>query len=1170
MTGLNGEIHSLGKIEILLSKPPDKFCFLFNLVEKDYNIPYDGIIGDDFLSEFQAEISYKDNTISFNYCFELLPNSVNQVPIHFITNNRNNTVLKPEQLPEGLQVPTNILMTDEMNTYPVINETSSIIKISPLNINTIQAQQCTFFSNYDGRERILNENLRVEHLNQEEREEIKNLCLSFQDIFFLPGDKLTATPTITHEIILTDPTPIAAKMYRYPKIHEKEVNDQVTQMLDQQIIQPSTSPWSSPLWVVPKKLDASGKQKWRIVTDYRRLNEVTVSDHFPLPNIEDVLDQLGEAIYFSTLDLASGFHQVPMKTEDKAKTAFSTPRGHFEFNRMTFGLKNAPATFQRLINTVLVNNLGHDCFVYLDDIIIFGKNLKQHNERLSRVFKSIRHHNLKLQPDKCEFLRKEVTYLGHVISENGVQPNPDKIKAVVERKEPKNTKDIKSFLGLTGYYRRFIPNYANIAKPLTRLLKKDTKFNFDDNCRKSFENLKNILTSQPLLQFPNFNEPFILTTDASNDAIGSILSQGVVGKDLPIAYYSRTLNSAERNYSTTEKELLSIVQSVKHFRPYLYGKEFTILTDHKPLQWLMNCKDPSSRLVRWRLKLLEYQYKILYKAGKINTNADALSRPVLNIINPLPKSFKIFQKFHQENLDNKEFQMINKPFDEIQNLIIPYSTNLSLNNPFSLFVTTNCNMQLTRNIKITEIVKLNTTNNNQSVYLLFTREKPSDQVKYETIYECLKSLADILVLNNVTELHLINIPTICKNIKQATFNSMLDYLIPDHIKITLVIGDLIHPKKEEIPGILKEYHDNVLSGHPGITRTYQELRKKYFWKGIKQDVEKYVKKCQVCQSITDPKLNKSPMLITTTADDFNDVVALDIMGPYHITPCGNRYILTIQDELTKFVQAYPIPTADGETCAIHLLKYCSIFGFPTGILTDQGTEFLNKLFKEVTRLLTIKHKNTSPYHPQTNGSLERSHSTLKNFLRSYIDNEPDTWDELIYLATHSHNTHINRSTNETPYTLVFGREARIPRTFEEKTIQKPTYQNLTLDIITRAQKVRAAAKENLIQSKTKSKEYYDKKTTVKLFQTGQLVLLQNTLRKVQYNRKLEKSWLGPFKIIQDHPDSKTATLQVGTKLKTYHYNLLKPYVSDAALDNPNDSDSEHSDLDDPGEGPSTL
>ncbi|XP_050314887.1 uncharacterized protein LOC126749236 [Anthonomus grandis grandis] len=469
--------------------------------------------------------------------------------------------------------------------------------------------------------------IRHEHLNKEERRELFKLIRKFEKVLHKPGDKLTFSNQVKHKINTTDEIPVYTKSYRYPHILKQEIDNQIEQMLDDEMIRPSNSPWSSPVWIVPKKADVTGKKKWRIVIDYRKLNEKTIGDRYPIPNITDILDKLGRCNYFTTIDLASGFHQIEMDPESIPKTAFNVEHGHYEYVRMPFGLKNAPATFQRAMDNVLRGLLGKICLVYMDDIIIFSTSLQEHLNNLKLVFERLLSFNMKIQLDKCEFLKKDVEFLGHIITAEGVKPNPRKIEAIKNFKIPNTPKEIKSFLGLVGYYRKFIKDFAKITKPLTNCLKKNVKIIHDKAFRTAFNLCKNILTNDPILQYPDFHKPFVLTTDASEYAIGAILSQGPIGSDLPISYASRTLNSTECNYSTIEKELLAIVWATKYFRPYLFGRKFTIITDHKPLQWLFSIKEPNSKLVRWRLKLQEYEYTIQYKKGIHNSNADALSRP---------------------------------------------------------------------------------------------------------------------------------------------------------------------------------------------------------------------------------------------------------------------------------------------------------------------------------------------------------------------------------------------------------------------------------------------------------------------------------------------------------------------------------------------------------------
>lgn len=263
------------------------------------------------------------------------------------------------------------------------------------------------------------------------------------------------------------------------------------------------------------------------------------------------------------------FFQIPLAKSSRELTAFSANNAHYQFKRMAMGMKTSPSTFQRLMDNVLSGIIGIKCLVYLDNIIIYGKNLIDHNKKLVDVFERLRLHNLKIQPDKCEFVKRECLYLGHVISETGKRPDPKKIQAVLNFPEPKNVKQIKSFLGLSGYYRKFIENYSRIAKPITHLLKKDVRFDWNEECDRAFGKLKHALCTEPVLQYPDFTKEFILTTDASGKVLGAILSQGEIGKDLPVAYASRTLSQSELNYSTTELECLAIVYGIKQFRPYL-------------------------------------------------------------------------------------------------------------------------------------------------------------------------------------------------------------------------------------------------------------------------------------------------------------------------------------------------------------------------------------------------------------------------------------------------------------------------------------------------------------------------------------------------------------------------------------------------------------------------
>lgn len=354
------------------------------------------------------------------------------------------------------------------------------------------------FNDLTQRLKLLKENLQLRNLNEEEKQSILSVIEDYNDIFYLPGNKLKGTNKAFHSIMTTDNIPVCVKQYRYPPIHKNEIKKQIDKLQEQDIIQPSVSSYNFSLWIVPKKPNADGNKRWRLVIDFRKLNEKTIGDAYPLPNISDILDQLGKARYFLCFDLTSGFHQIPMDPKNFQKTAFSTPNGHFEYRKMPFRLKNAPATFQRLMDNFLSKLQGNVCFVYLDDIVIYAQTLEEHKQKLSQMFERIREAGFSLQPEKCQFFKKELIYLGHIISDKGVKHNPEKIEAVKKYSAPRNHKELRQFLGLVGYYRRFIQNFSSIH-PFTSLLRKNIPFKWEMRQQINFEKIKQLLSSEPIL-----------------------------------------------------------------------------------------------------------------------------------------------------------------------------------------------------------------------------------------------------------------------------------------------------------------------------------------------------------------------------------------------------------------------------------------------------------------------------------------------------------------------------------------------------------------------------------------------------------------------------------------------------------------------------------------------
>ena len=458
------------------------------------------------------------------------------------------------------------------------------------------------------------------------RHSLIELLSKYRDVIALPGEPLGATNMTEHHIKLKpDTRPVYIPAYRLPHSQREEVNKRVEEMLQQGVIQHSKSPWNSPLFLVPKK-DGT----YRPVIDFRQVNKVTEDDRYPLPVLKDILMSLGHGNrFFSSLDLLNGYWQVPMAPKSREITAFSTPRGHFEWLRMPFGLKSSPITFQRFVNTLFADMIGKNVYAYLDDLILFDRDAESHFSSLKLVLTKLREAGLKAKLSKCDFLRTSITFLGHLVDADGIHALDDKIKAVKNFPRPQNVDNVRSFLGLCGYYRSFVKGFASIASPLTKLLKKDVLFHWNAAQEQSFQTLKFALTNAPILAFPDYTAPFLLYTDASALGLGAVLMQtDENGKNRAIAYASRTLNSAESNYSVTHQETLAIIWALKTFKDIILGYPITCYTDHSAVTELFKGRNLTGRLARWYLTIQEFNPTFKYLPGRANKVADALSRNV--------------------------------------------------------------------------------------------------------------------------------------------------------------------------------------------------------------------------------------------------------------------------------------------------------------------------------------------------------------------------------------------------------------------------------------------------------------------------------------------------------------------------------------------------------------
>lgn len=466
---------------------------------------------------------------------------------------------------------------------------------------------------------LLDEVTLSDRLDHAQKRHVVNLLREYEDIFGLNG---TVVKGFDHSINLKcDAKPFISKSYKVPHKLESEMNLQIEEMVKNNIIRKSSSAWRSPSFFVKKK-----NGKWRFVIDFRKLNSLVEMDAFPIPNIDKVLTTFEGCDHFSVLDAASGYWQVTMKEDDRELTAFEAQGELYEFNVMPFGLCNAPATYQRMMTTIL--GTLKSCVAYIDDVIVASKGFDNHLCDLRLLFDRFRQYNLKLQPSKCNLAMTSVKYLGHIISKDGISPDPEKLKWLEQVDVPSNRKAADRFCGFVNYLSRYIPHLAHIVKPIFAAKSERKRFTWNDNCQAAFEAIKMKLLQDPvMLRFPDFNKPFILHVDASDVAMGACLSQDKG----PIHFFSRTFNSAERNYSATDREFCALVNAVKYFRHIIFGYPTTVYTDHQAVVSLIHQRPPANgRHARYLNVLSEFTLNVMHIPGKSNVTADFLSRPVMH------------------------------------------------------------------------------------------------------------------------------------------------------------------------------------------------------------------------------------------------------------------------------------------------------------------------------------------------------------------------------------------------------------------------------------------------------------------------------------------------------------------------------------------------------------
>ncbi|CAF4895233.1 unnamed protein product [Pieris macdunnoughi] len=933
-----------------------------------------------------------------------------------------------------------------------------------------------------------------ETLTREEMSKAKGLLKTFSDMFATHDGDLGRTGVVKHRIETGTEAPIRLRPRRVPVAYEKNIDKMIAEMSNHNVIEASSSPWCSPVVLVKKK-----DNSLRFCVDYRRLNDITKKDSYPLPRIDDTLDTLSGAKWFTTLDLKSGYWQVEIDSSHKEKTAFSTGKGLWQFKVMPFGLCNAPATFERLMEKVLSGLIGEACLVYFDDVVIIGKDFDDHIRNLQRVLSRLHKANLKLSAKKCLFFKRAVSYLGHIISEDGVRTDPEKIVAVKDWPVPKDKTEVRAFLGLCSYYRRFVRNFADIAKPLHRLTEQKRKFTWDGECEDAFNELKNRLCETPILGYPDQDGEYVVDTDASGIGIGGVLSQVKGEHEQVIAYFSKSLSKPERNYCVTRRELLAVVKTLQHFSKYLLGRKFRLRTDHAALKWLLQFKNPEGQVARWIEQLQEYDFATEHRKGRAHGNADALSR------RPCEEDCK------------------------------------------------HCTRHEGREVAHVRILRTDTISPDWCGKLIQEEQQQDSDIK--PILDWMKSSAIKPRWNDVA-----STSTTTKSY-WAQWDSLVLHNGVLCRKWENTRGDASHLQlvvpRSKVRNILEMFHDGSSGGHLGVKRTLLKIKERFYWIHCREDVEDWIRKCKACAAVKGPQTRTRAGMKQYNVGAPWERIAVDIAGPFPLTEKGNKYIMVVMDYFTKWPEVFAIPNQEAVTVAEILVNdVFSRFGVPLEIHSDQGRNFESLLFQEVCRLMGIHKTRTTPYHPQSDGMVERFNQTLERHLAKLVDSHQKDWDKYIPLFLMSYRSAVHETTNVTPALAMFGRQLRLPA--DIVTGRPPdTPESVTeyaADLRNKLHEIHEHVRASQSKISETTKIRYDRKTNHIEFKEGSQVWLHNPTKRKGKSPKLQADWDGPYTIITKINDvtyriKKMSGLR--SKPKVVHINRLAPYKGS------NDARDEH-------------
>ena len=882
------------------------------------------------------------------------------------------------------------------------------------------------------------------------------------DIFSDSEKNRGKTDLITYYANVRPGPPITIPPYRTTPEMQKEIDNEVHKMLADGLVSHSISPYSAPVMLVKKKLGG-----WRFVTDFRKINARSERVVYPLPRIDDALQKLKDPRFFSTMDLQKGFWQIPIAEEDRKYFAFSTGTLHVEYNVMPMGAINSSATMQGLMSLILRGLPMEHIICFLDDILVASSTMEDHIGHLDLVLGAIKRAGLKLNPKKCLFAQDSVSCLGHRLSRDGIGPDPANLVKIKKWKPPQSRSEVRSFLGLTGYYRQMIKGYSEIASPLTDLTKSDAEWRWTQREQTAFETLRDYLTSSTIMAYPDFSKPFWVKSDASGSSVGYVLTQVHDKREKVVAYGSKKLTDTQRRYCTYDREFFGVLTAVRAYSHYLRHAKFFIVTDHRPLLSLRKIDpkaDATGRRVRWSIELNLYDFDIIYKKGRKHSDADAMSRLT----------------DHDDYAEEEEFAGFMLEGEADAYLLLGMDGDDATTAVELIAVDE-------KRRKLAEAQDEDHLINEVKQCVRGRKQPPSDFP--ETFYK--RNFSRLVIQDNIL---------FRKVIAGPSGLPVLQAIIPPSL----------------VAEVLSDAHGSAYSGHPGYQRMVDTLHRHVTWPGIYPDCKRLVKKCLQCDRIAEPNPKPRTDLQAMNPTHVFEHVCCDLIS---LPPSnGWKYVCVFMDVFSKHVACYKMRDKTTVSFTRALEDYVTHLGCPQKLTCDNGAEFCSELVDAVTTVMGIKKRTSVVYRPQSQGNVECWNRQLIQELKARLLQSKSSWPEHMHYVAMAHNASPASRTGESPNLVFYGRELPIPTftDFSTDTLREKSVREYVKKAKERVKAVHDAVRSESKKRSEKVAEAYNRKVKHTPLQEGELVYYKEI---PQNHTKVDPQWSGPVQVVKRHPNA---------------------------------------------------